>query len=123
MAGLLIYTATTDSEGTLGGLSRQADPDRFAPIAFRAIRAMEWCSTDPLCITLVRSLSDPLNRAACHACMLAPETACEEMNRLLDRATLIGTRGSGIATRLPGFFEGMLASAGGSATNGRPACQ
>ncbi|MGE3320757.1 MAG: DrmB family protein [Phycisphaerales bacterium] len=123
MAGLLIYTATTDSEGTLGGLSRQADPDRFAPIVYRGVRAMEWCSTDPLCITLVRSLSDPLNRAACHACMLAPETACEEMNRLLDRATLIGTRGPGKSSRLSGFFEGMFAGGSSSPAEGAPTCR
>ena len=28
--------------------------------------------------------------AACHACVLVPETSCEEGNRLLDRALLVG---------------------------------
>ena len=32
-----------------------------------------------------------LNGAACHACMMIPETACENGNRLLDRRTLIPT--------------------------------
>ena len=35
-----------------------------------------------------------LNIAACHACTLLPETTCEEGNRLLDRALLIGTSGN-----------------------------
>ncbi len=30
MAGLLIYTATTDDDGTLGGLQRQGEPQRIA---------------------------------------------------------------------------------------------
>lgn len=32
-----------------------------------------------------------INLAACHACVLLPETSCEHNNGLLDRALLIGT--------------------------------
>ena len=35
--------------------------------------------------------ADSANLAACHGCCLVPETSCEEGNRLLDRALLIGT--------------------------------
>lgn len=90
MAGLLIYTATSDSDGTLGGLQRQGEASRIERAVKAAIQAMEWCSSDPLCIEDIRPGADNLSLAACHACVLAPETACEEYNRFLDRALLVG---------------------------------
>jgi hypothetical protein len=104
MAGLLIYTATTDADGTLGGLSRQGEAQRIAPLLEDAIEAMEWCSSDPLCITGQLAISEPMNMAACHCCQLAPETSCEEFNRFLDRAMLVGT------PEQPeiGYFRSML---------------
>ena len=90
MGGLLIYTATSDSDGTLGGLQRQGEAHRIRRAVEAAIRAMEWCSSDPLCIEGMISGADRLSVAACHACVLAPETACEEYNRFLDRAVLVG---------------------------------
>jgi hypothetical protein len=90
MAGLLIYTATPDSDGTLGGLASQAEPERFARTFEAAIKAVNWCSSDPLCISGVHAFTEPTSLAACHACMLVPETSCEEFNRLLDRAMLVG---------------------------------
>ena len=90
MAGTLIYTATSDSDGTLGGLQRQGEAPRIERAVKAAIWAMEWCSSDPLCIEGMIAGSDNLSRAACHACVLAPETACEEYNRFLDRAVLVG---------------------------------
>src|SRR5262249_34453494 len=50
MAGLLIYTGAPDSDGTLGGLQRRSSPDLLGPSVVAAIRSMEWCSSDPLCI-------------------------------------------------------------------------
>ena len=90
MCGLLIYTATSDSDGTLGGLQRQGQPARIERVVTAAIRAMEWCSSDPLCIESMISPAENLSLAACHACVLAPETACEQFNRFLDRAFLVG---------------------------------
>ncbi len=90
MAGLLIYTATSDSDGTLGGLQRLGEAHRIERAVEAAIRAMEWCSSDPLCIEGMIAGADGLSLAACHACVLAPETACEEYNRFLDRAALVG---------------------------------
>jgi len=104
MAGILIYTATPDSEGTLGGLSRQGRPARFAEAVHRSVRSAVWCSSDPLCIEAVQSFSEPLNQAACHSCLLVPETACELFNLLLDRATLVGTP----QDRGVGFFSNLL---------------
>lgn len=90
MAGLLVYTATSDSDGTLGGLQRQGEAHRIERAVVAAVRAMEWCSSDPLCIEGMIAGADGLSSAACHACMLAPETACEEYNRFLDRAAIVG---------------------------------
>jgi len=33
---------------------------------------------------------DSCNLAACHSCCLLPETPCEESNRFLDRAMVVG---------------------------------
>ena len=38
MAGFLIYTASSDSEGSLGGLVDQAVPDRFGPVLLDALQ-------------------------------------------------------------------------------------
>lgn len=104
MTGLLVYTGTTDSDGSLGGLERQGKPDRINELVPAAIRDMEWCSNDPLCIEDVSTFSDAQNLAACHSCMMAPETSCEEFNLLLDRAMLVGKP----ANPKLGYFAAML---------------
>jgi hypothetical protein len=104
MAGVLVYTSTPDSDGTLGGLERQGLAKRFNRVFVRALRAMEWCSSDPLCSEGVIGGLDSFSLAACHACCLLPETACEHYNRYLDRALLAGTPGKpGV-----GFFRTLL---------------
>lgn len=90
MAGFLIYTASADADGTLGGLVREGRAERLANVIRGAIRTSRWCSSDPLCISSVLSLSDDSNLAACHCCCMIAETSCEEFNRFLDRATLVG---------------------------------
>jgi hypothetical protein len=91
MAGILIYTAAGDSEGTMGGLVRMGKPGRLESIIKRAIENANWCSTDPVCIESVGQGPDNCNLAACHSCALIPETSCEEQNRLLDRGVVVGT--------------------------------
>lgn len=91
MAGIFIYTASGDSEGTLGGLVRQGKPDAFPQIFKRAIEGAKTCSNDPVCILSHGQGRESLNLAACHACALLPETCCEERNGFLDRGTVIGT--------------------------------
>ena len=90
MMGMLIYTASGDSEGTLGGLVRQGEPDLLPVTIQEALRKAEWCSSDPVCIESTGQGIDNANLAACHGCVLLPETSCEEGNRLLDRALLVG---------------------------------
>jgi len=91
MAGILIYTAAGDSEGTMGGLVRMGQSDRLEEVIRRALEKARWCSTDPVCIESKGQGPDNCNLAACHSCVLLPETSCEEQNRLLDRGVVIGT--------------------------------
>lgn len=91
MNGVLIYTASGDSEGTMGGLVRQGKPDRFAMAISMALRRAQWCAVDPVCIESHGQGTNNANLAACHSCCLLPETSCEEGNRILDRVMLIGT--------------------------------
>ncbi len=93
MAGLLIYTAAGDSEGTMGGLVRMARPGNLRPMLATAVSNARWCSTDPVCMDAGEHGQGPdsCNLAACHGCALLPETSCEEFNRFLDRGLVIGT--------------------------------
>ena len=91
MAAFLIYTAAGDSEGSLGGLVRIGRPEFFEPMVLKALSRASWCSADPLCSeNLGGTGSRRVNKAACHACVLLPETACETVNSGLDRAMVIG---------------------------------
>lgn len=93
MAGLLIYTAAGDSEGTMGGLVRMGKPGNLEPVIQQALVGARWCSADPVCMemgVLGGQGPESCNLAACHNCSLVPETACEEFNRFLDRAVVIG---------------------------------
>lgn len=91
MAGILVYTASGDSEGTLGGLVRQGYPDTLPGIFRKAITKSQLCSNDPVCISSEGQGRDALNLGACHACVLLPETSCEEFNLFLDRGVVVGT--------------------------------
>ena len=91
MQGVLIYTASGDSEGTLGGLVRQGEPGNLDTVLLSAILRAQWCSSDPICIESLGQGTDNANLAACHGCLLLPETSCETGNRLLDRGLLVGT--------------------------------
>lgn len=90
MSGILIYTSSSDSDGSLGGLVRQGRPENLSTVISEALRELTWCSSDPLCIQETAQGYDYLNYAACHSCMLLPETSCSNGNCLLDRAALIG---------------------------------
>ncbi len=91
MAGILIYTASGDAEGSLGGLVRQGTPGRIENIIKHAVNEAKWCAADPVCIQSEGQGQDGCNLAACHNCALLPETSCENKNMLLDRGLMIGT--------------------------------
>lgn len=105
MAGMLLYTASGDSEGSLGGLVRMGHPALLEQLFSRAIARASWCSADPVCSENIGGVgSRQVNHAACHACALLPETACETINNGLDRGVVVGTP----ANRDVGFFHLLL---------------
>ena len=92
MAGILIYTASPDSEGSLGGLVEMSRPEHLGPMLQRALDNSKLCANDPLCADRKASATGTqLNGAGCHACLLESETSCEAGNNYLDRAVLAGT--------------------------------
>lgn len=91
MSGIFIYTASGDSEGTLGGLVRQGRSDTFPAVFKKAMESAMTCSNDPVCSLSKGQGRDSLNLSACYACSLIPETSCEEFNVFLDRGMIVGT--------------------------------
>lgn len=88
MNGFLIYTATGDSEGTMGGLVRLGKVSSIESILEKAISKANWCSSDPVCNEIGMDFGqgrDYLNGAACHNCAYISEISCEELNKYLDR--------------------------------------
>ncbi len=102
MAGILIYTAAGDAQGTLGGLVRLGEPSRLLPLLIAALDDADVCSNDPVCIESDRQGSSQLNLSACHGCALISETSCETGNRLLDRQLVLG------GSNVRGFLEAVL---------------
>ena len=90
--GVLLYTASPDSEGTLGGLVEIADRlDRYLR---QALDLGRLCSNDPVCAQHrpdSREEDRPLLGAACHGCVLLAESSCERRNDFLDRALVVPT--------------------------------
>jgi hypothetical protein len=95
-AGVLVYTAAGDAEGTLGGLVRQGRAPHMAETILAMLQDASWCSSDPICIESRGQGFESLNRGACHACTLLSETSCEYSNALLDRAVVVGDDGVGM---------------------------
>jgi Domain of unknown function (DUF1998) len=92
MAGILLYTAAPDSEGTLGGLVARGEPMALGRHLDQALESMRLCASDPLCAEH-HPFKDglTLHGAACHACLFLPETSCERGNKYLDRSVLVST--------------------------------
>jgi hypothetical protein len=99
--GILLYTGTPGSEGSLGGLVEMGK--NIGRHLDRALELARLCSNDPVC-----AHHDPadkheerfLHGAACHGCLLIAETSCERRNELLDRALVVPT----VATPGAAFF-------------------
>ena len=101
MAGVLIGTSSSDSEGTLGGLVALGKPDALGDMVRAALLRACICSSDPICACYDASSSQKLHGAVCHSCGFVPETSCECSNRFLDRSLVIET----IETHGAAFFE------------------
>ncbi len=85
MAGVLLYTAAPDSEGTLGGLVALGAPDRLGDLIDSAIERASICTSDPFCATHLPNGTPTgavkgdgsVHGAACHVCLFLPETSCD----------------------------------------------
>jgi len=89
---ILIYTSTAGGQGTLGGLSNMAE--QVPQLLERSIARLALCSNDPICAEHGPDNDHDdrlLHGAACHACLLIPETSCEARNTRLDRSLLVDT--------------------------------
>jgi hypothetical protein len=92
MAGILLFTAAADSEGTLGGLVALGEPESLRRHLTIGLQRLQLCSSDPLC---AEHRPEPdrgvLHGTACHSCLFVSETSCERGNKYLDRAVLATT--------------------------------
>lgn len=104
MHGVFIYTASGDSEGSLGGLTRLAQCEKLYPIILRALENMSHCSSDPICSDGDFEYHTTANGAACHSCTFVAETSCEWGNMLLDRRALININ----PNQNDGYFDHLL---------------
>ncbi|MDE7088967.1 MAG: DUF1998 domain-containing protein, partial [Prevotella sp.] len=104
MAGVLIYTSSSDSDGSLGGLVRQGEAELLESTIRNMLQEASWCSSDPLCSDSLSQGYNSLNYAACHACTLLPETSCESRNCLLDRVSIVGK----YSNRRLGYFGDLM---------------
>ncbi len=89
--GILIYTGSSDAEGTLGGLV--AAGRRIRQHMKRALDLARLCSNDPVCAFHTPKQHDHqlLQGSACHGCVLIAETCCEQHNDYLDRALVVAS--------------------------------
>ena len=89
--GILIYTGSSDAEGTLGGLVEAGR--EIKKYMLLALEKGRLCSNDPICAHHRPAAHDqqPLLGSACHGCVLVAETSCEQANSFLDRALVIQT--------------------------------
>lgn len=90
--GILLYTGTSGSEGTLGGLVQVGK--RIEYHLMNALEMGKLCSNDPVCAQ--HQPNNPqedrfLHGAACHGCLLIAEPSCERRNEFLDRALVTDT--------------------------------
>jgi hypothetical protein len=83
-AGLFIYACSPGTDGTLGGLTSLVDGDTLPRIVERTAERIRTCSNDPVC-SARRINNNRKNGAACHVCLMNPETSCSYRNRFLDR--------------------------------------
>lgn len=90
--GVLLYTGSSDAEGTLGGLVQVGR--RIHESVRSALELGVLCSNDPVCAQHEPQSGHEhrfLHGAACHGCLLISETSCEQQNDFLDRALVIRT--------------------------------
>lgn len=88
MHGILLYTGSSDKEGSLGGLVELGTVDQMTKLMQDAFQEALVCTNDPECMSNIPAGKNS-NGAACHSCCMVSETACENGNRMLDRGLVI----------------------------------
>lgn len=102
MCGILLYTGSPDSDGSLGGIIQQGRKKQFHKLLKQAINRAKVCTSDPLCSEAENVIESKLNLSACHACSFISETSCEWSNLLLDRLSLFQSEEHNY-----GFFDNL----------------
>ena len=103
--GILLYTGSSGSEGTLGGLLQIGR--KLEHHLLTALESGRLCSNAPVC---AQHTPDELyeerfrHGAACHGCVLISETSCEQGNEFLDRALVVDT----VETTGAAFFPASM---------------
>lgn len=92
MAGILLYTGSSDKEGSLGGLVELGTADQMTNLMRDAFQEALVCTNDPECMNTLPAGKNS-NGAACHSCCMISETACENGNRMLDRGLVVPLAG------------------------------
>ena len=82
--GIVLYTATEDEGGALGGLVSLVEEERMKKILNRVINISHTCSNDPVC-TENRFTTGKYAGASCYSCTAISETSCDHRNLWLDR--------------------------------------
>jgi Domain of unknown function (DUF1998) len=103
--GILLYTGSSGSEGTLGGLVQVGK--RIESVLANALEFGRLCSNDPVCAQHKPAEAHEerfLHGAACHGCLLIAETSCEKGNEFLDRALVVNTVENQGAAFFPDFL-------------------
>lgn len=92
MSGILLYTGSSDKEGSLGGLVELGNIDKLIVLMKDAFQEALLCTNDPECMSNLPAGNNS-NGAACHSCCMISETACENGNRMLDRGLVVPISG------------------------------
>lgn len=92
MSGILLYTGSSDKEGSLGGLVELGNIDKLSVLMRDAFQEALLCTNDPECMSNLPAGNNS-NGAACHSCCMISETACENGNRMLDRGLVVPIAG------------------------------
>ncbi len=88
MSGILLYTGSSDKEGSLGGLVELGNINQLNILMRDAFQEALLCTNDPECMNNIPAGNNS-NGAACHSCSMISETACENGNRMLDRGLMV----------------------------------
>ena len=88
MSGVLLYTGSSDKEGSLGGLVELGNISQLRILMRDAFQEALVCTNDPECLNNTPAGNNS-NGAACHSCCMISETACENGNRMLDRGLIV----------------------------------